>query len=248
MTLKVRNWDKWQTYRADRGTPPWIKVHRNIFTNPEWVMLSDAEKGQLVSIWVIAADKSGKIPHSPLLIQKMAMLDTPPNINKFIELGFLSSDCQPLDAKVTPTRRQSDAPETEAETEAETETEKSIVTASSDIVLIFDYWVSITGKQRSKLDKKRTKQIRDAIKLGYTTEQLKMAIDGNHRSSWHQGNNDRRMIYDSIDLIFRNADQIDKFIQIANGTGKDWKQDTVDRLSWVDDMDFGTNEKEVNPQ
>ena len=46
--MKVSGWAKWQTFRTDRGTPPWIKVHRNLFSNPEWVSLSDAERGQLV--------------------------------------------------------------------------------------------------------------------------------------------------------------------------------------------------------
>jgi len=53
--MKVKNWQRWQNYRKDRGTPPWIKVHRNLMTNQEWAELTDAEKGQLVSIWLIAA-------------------------------------------------------------------------------------------------------------------------------------------------------------------------------------------------
>lgn len=97
--MKVRNWDKWQTFRKDRGTPPWIKVYRNLMSNEQWVSLTDAEKGQLISIWMLAADKGGVIPDNPIVIQRMAMLENPPNLNKFIELKFLSgkmtTTCQP---------------------------------------------------------------------------------------------------------------------------------------------------------
>ncbi len=103
--MKIKNWDKWQTYRSDRNTPPWIKVHRNLFSNPEWFELTDTEKGQLVSIWILAADKSGEIPDNSTIIQRMCGLQNKPNINKFIELGFidgtLTSDGCQGDATVT---------------------------------------------------------------------------------------------------------------------------------------------------
>ena len=44
-TLTVTNWERWQSYRADRGQPPWIKVHRTVLRNPEWTMLTDAQRG-----------------------------------------------------------------------------------------------------------------------------------------------------------------------------------------------------------
>ena len=117
--MRVTNWEKWQTYRKDRGTPPWIKVHRNLNSNPEWAMLTDAEKGQLVCIWLVAADRDGAIPDDPRILRKIAMLDEIPDLNKFKDLGFLESDGCQRDAKVTPSERQSDAPETETETETE---------------------------------------------------------------------------------------------------------------------------------
>ena len=103
--MKISNWDKWQTYRSDRNTPPWIKVHRNLFSNPEWFQLSDSEKGQLISIWILAADKCGEIPDDFTIIQRMCGLEKKPNINKFIELGFIDAKVTPsgchVDAKVT---------------------------------------------------------------------------------------------------------------------------------------------------
>jgi len=107
--MKIINWDRWQSFRKDRGAPPWIKVHRNLMSNHEWVQLTDAGKGQLVSIWILAGDKSGTIPDCPTTIQKMCLLDRKPNLNKFIDLGFLtSSGCQD-DANMTHQRREEES-------------------------------------------------------------------------------------------------------------------------------------------
>jgi len=120
--ITIRNWDKWQSYRKDRGQPPWIKIHRRLLRNPEWVMLSDAERGQMVAMWLLAADHDGVIPASSDLIQKLCYMSKAPDLNKFTELGFLengwrqhgvnmASSCLP---NVTP----------KADTEADTEVGK----------------------------------------------------------------------------------------------------------------------------
>ena len=124
--LCIRNWDKWQSYRQDRGTPPWIKVHRVLFTNPDWATLTDAEKGQLVSLWIAAADNHGCIPDDCRVLRKICLLDSEPNINKFIELGFIKQRDRQVDAKLTPNCQPHDAPETETETETEKNTTYSV--------------------------------------------------------------------------------------------------------------------------
>ena len=111
-TIRLTNWDKWQSYRRDRGAPPWIKVYRSLMSNAEWAALSDAEKGQLVSIWLVAADKGGEVPADPAILRKICQLDEPPNVKKFMELDFVVPGGGQGDATVTPRRRQLDAPET----------------------------------------------------------------------------------------------------------------------------------------
>ena len=71
---------------------------------PEWVALSDSERGQLVSIWMLAADKKGCIPADPLVVKRLCHLNVVPDINLFIEYEFIIAD-----ASVTPTCGQSDA-------------------------------------------------------------------------------------------------------------------------------------------
>jgi len=68
---------------------------------------------------LLAADHDGAIPASTDLIQKLCYLETKPNINKFIELGFI---CQ-NGVDVASRRRQDDQPKAETETETETETD-----------------------------------------------------------------------------------------------------------------------------
>lgn len=100
-TLRIRNWDKWQSYRGDRNQPPWIKLHRCLAKNVEWAMLTDAQRGQLVCIWILAADSNGQVPASPGAIKKLAGLESEPDIELLQRLGFIEAD-----AKVTPKLRQ----------------------------------------------------------------------------------------------------------------------------------------------
>ncbi len=146
--LKVSRWDEWQTYRKDRSTPPWIKVYRNLLTNPEWITLTDAEKGQLISIWIVAADKKGQIPADAKVLQKMAMLDEPPNLDKLISLGFLVAKRLPKGCQLVTEKQKSDAPETETETEIE----KHIVHFDSESAFeeIWPDYPKLVGKEAAK--------------------------------------------------------------------------------------------------
>lgn len=119
--IKVRNWDKWQTYRKDRGQPPWIKVHRCLMRNPEWVSLTDAERGQLVAIWLLAADRDGVIPASREVIERLCYMTTKLNLNKFISLGFLSSSGCLDGVAVASSGCHCDDADTDTETDTETE-------------------------------------------------------------------------------------------------------------------------------
>ena len=84
---------------------------------------------------------------------------------------------------------------------------------SSDLVkTIFAYWQEKTKHPGAILDAKRKTAITRALKLGYSAEQLRSAIDGCLKSPWHQGNNDDGKVYDAITLIFRDAEHIERFI------------------------------------
>ena len=68
---------------------------------------------------------------------------------------------------------------------------------------------------RAKLDKKRERSIRNAFGLGYSTEQLCAAITGCSLTPHNMGRNDRGEVYDGIHVIFRGAEQIERFMRNA---------------------------------
>src|SRR5690606_20440063 len=90
--MKIRNWSKWQSYRKDRGQPPWIKLYRALLRDPDWIALTDAERGQLASIWMLAADRHGEIPNDPEIVRKLCQLETAPDLQLLIAAGFLEHD------------------------------------------------------------------------------------------------------------------------------------------------------------
>ncbi len=121
--LRVHDWKDWQTYRRDRSQPPWIKIHRCLMRDWKWIDLSDAERGQLVAMWLLAADHDGAIPASPRRLMKLCHMEAEPNLSKFIGLGLLDASVTPSmrrsGAKPTPSRRQHDQADTEVDTDTE---------------------------------------------------------------------------------------------------------------------------------
>jgi len=211
-SLQVHDWREWQSYRKDRGQPPWIKVHRCLMRDHKWVALTDTQRGHLISIWILAADNDGSIPDNPTLVKKLCYLEETPDLDFFVNQGLLDRD-----ANVTSQWRQHDHPETEAETEAETETEaEKPMSRSDEPDRVFRYWQEVMSHPKAKLDRKRRQKIRDRLADGYSTDDLMQAIDGCKRSPHHMGDNDRGTVYDDIELICRDAPHVDKFLKLAN--------------------------------
>ena len=99
--LKVRNWDRWQSYRSDRGQPPWIKLHRSLLKDWDFMSLSDSERGQLMCLWILAAERNGLVPDDELALRKLLLTSDSIPLAKFLSLQFLE--------KTTKRRRQPDA-------------------------------------------------------------------------------------------------------------------------------------------
>ena len=211
-SLQVHDWREWQSYRKDRGQPPWIKVHRCLMRDHKWVALTDTQRGHLISIWILAADNNGLIPDNPTLVKKLCYLEEIPDLDFFVNQGLLDRG-----VNVASEWRQHDHPETEAETEAETETEaEKPLSSSNEPDRVFAYWQEVMHHPRAKLDRKRRQKIRDRLADGYSTDDLMQAIDGCKRSPHHMGDNDRATVYDDIELICRDAPHVDKFIKLSD--------------------------------
>jgi len=57
--IVVQGWDKFQHYK-DRN-PPWIMLHTELNSNDDWLGLTPAERGVLVTIWVEFARSRGQL-------------------------------------------------------------------------------------------------------------------------------------------------------------------------------------------
>jgi len=137
--LQIRNWGRWQTYRSDR-TPPWIKLHRTLLLNVEWQSLSDAEKGQIVSIWILAAERNGRIPDDPYLLAKICNLDTMPDLDRFLGLDFLE--------KIKKRRRRASAKDVALDVEKEKEEERDQPLPSFLNEKIWTEWIKFHKENR----------------------------------------------------------------------------------------------------
>ncbi len=76
------------------------------------------------------------------------------------------------------------------------------------VARVFDHWRTTHGHPQARLDAKRRRLIREALK-GYDEASLCQSITGYLNSPHHMGQNDRSTRYDGIDLLLRDAKHID---------------------------------------
>lgn len=82
---------------------------------------------------------------------------------------------------------------------------------------VFRHWRNVMGKPRAKwAPGKRERLIRQALR-SHGLETVIAAIDGCSGSPFHMGENDRRQRYDSLELILRDAEHIERFADMATG-------------------------------
>ena len=83
---------------------------------------------------------------------------------------------------------------------------------------VFSHWrkyhPSAFTQPHSKL--KEWVKIRQRFEDGYSVAQLCRAIDGIHRSRWHNGENPGNTKYVSLELCLRDAKHVEQFLGIAD--------------------------------
>lgn len=95
---------------------------------------------------------------------------------------------------------------------------------TSLVVEVFEYWKTRMGKKRAVLDSKRHRDLAWGIAV-YSVEGCKQAIDGCAASDFHMGRNKNKVAYNDITLIFRDAEHVEKFLEIYdNNNGKGAKE------------------------
>lgn len=87
---------------------------------------------------------------------------------------------------------------------------------TEQLVVIFAYWQQVLNHPKAKLDNKRRRLIVAALKMGYSVDELKKAIDGISKTPHNMGRNDRGEVYDGLHVLFRNSEQIERFMRNAD--------------------------------
>ena len=122
MILRPKNWSEYQHYK-DRN-PPWIKLHRDLLNDRDFMCLPIASKAIAPLLWLLASEsKTGEFNANVIeLAFRLRMTEKEVNdgLNPLISKGFF------VDASgVLAECLQVAIPETETETERETKTKKS---------------------------------------------------------------------------------------------------------------------------
>lgn len=157
------------------------------------------------------------------------------------------SQGKPASAKVSPGKPRKAHTDTDTDTEAEKITSNDVVEleANSTVPLgknsppevgaavaaeeapgkrteaeeVFDAYRSILGHGKMPLDESRRRAIRKALKT-YPVETLCRVPLGVLKSPYHMGQNENGRKYDSVGLIYRDADRIDYFLGLVDGDQK----------------------------
>lgn len=78
------------------------------------------------------------------------------------------------------------------------------------VAAVWETWQTSTGHHRAVLDTKRRKKIRAALDT-YPLDDVLAAVQGWAYSPWHRGENPGQTVYDGVELLLRDAGQIEKF-------------------------------------
>jgi hypothetical protein len=114
---RVRNWDRFQHYKS--RNPPWIKLHFEILSSADWVMLDDNSKLLAIACMLIASRNEGCVPNNPEYVKRVAYLNKTPKFKPLIDCGFL--EILQADASIRVPLQAGARPEEETEAEAYSE-------------------------------------------------------------------------------------------------------------------------------
>lgn len=77
---------------------------------------------------------------------------------------------------------------------------------------VFEHWVTVMEKTGSaKFTAERRRKVRARLKDGYTIEDLKLAIDGCRNTPHNMGDNDRKTLFNDLELICRTGANVERF-------------------------------------
>lgn len=119
--LEVKNWSQFQHYR-DRN-PVWVKLYLSLLDDYDFAQLTDAERGQLLMVWLLAARTNGRVPNDARWIAGRIACSGPFKLARLVRGGWLV----PVEAEQSASKPlagpyQNDCLEGEGEKEGERDT------------------------------------------------------------------------------------------------------------------------------
>lgn len=90
--------------------------------------------------------------------------------------------------------------------------ELSVALKHDPVLAVFEYWQTMMNHPKAAFSTARKKIIKQWL-AHYDEDDLKKAIRGCSQTPHNMGQNDRGEVYDSIELILRDAKQIDRFMR-----------------------------------
>jgi len=81
----------------------------------------------------------------------------------------------------------------------------------ADVERLYEFWRDTLGKKALLSDERRA--ILAWAILNYGMETCEMAVKGCAASDWHMGRNPNNIRYDSVELIFRDSEKVEWFVE-----------------------------------
>lgn len=100
---------------------------------------------------------------------------------------------------------------------------KSAMISDSEVAEVWMHWITAmrTGSKRKPVLDATRRQVIAAAIHDYEVQGCKDAIDGCLLSEFHMGRNKMNKRYDSVELIFRDAEHVEKFHEILDKSTED---------------------------
>lgn len=77
---------------------------------------------------------------------------------------------------------------------------------------VFEHWQTVMNHSKAVFNDKAKTLIKNRFAEGFTVDSLKTAISGCAKSPHHMGENDSKTVYDSLELILRNGENVNRFM------------------------------------
>lgn len=208
--IEVVNWDRFQhpdVTRTERT--PWIKLHTRLFDDHEFLELTEQQRLLLIGIWGLYAKTQRKVPESTAwLSSRLCQRVTKPMLEALNHAGFITFSASKLQADCLQAASVEEKREEPPVVPLQIEPPKP---SAEDIVRVFENWREKTGHRRARLTDDRRRKIVARLK-DYSVEELLLVPDGANADPW-----DDRKQHNDVGVLYRNAQQVDKFIALAQG-------------------------------